>query len=154
MKALNFSLERCEKEWHGLLSSDGERHADKKLPSPPPLPTATFAQRVRKMMSARRLSQSELARLVGYTPTGVWNWLQGNTLPRAETLAALAEILDVTEDWLRDGDDLEVHEDADPEQSTSSETLADKIDNFRFEIAALAGCDVDRVKLTLEFGSS
>lgn len=117
----------------------------------PPMPTDTFPQRLRKAMSQNRLSQSDVARAVEYTPTAVWNWLQGNTLPRAETLTALAGILGVSEDWLRDGDSSEPEERPAPQQIPSSGTIAERVESLRVEIAALAGYDVDRVKLTLEF---
>jgi transcriptional regulator with XRE-family HTH domain len=119
----------------------------------PMMPTATFPDRLRKMMASRRLNQSDVARLVGYTPTGVWNWLQGNTLPRAETLTALAGVLDVTEDWLRDGDTARTEDLGAPTQITSANTLADKVERLRREIAALTGYDVEGVKVTLELAS-
>ncbi|SJM34355.1 helix-turn-helix domain-containing protein [Mesorhizobium delmotii] len=118
-----------------------------------PQPTATFAQRLQLRMSAKRVSQSELARLVGYTPTAIWNWLQGNTLPRAETLAALANILEVTEDWLRDGDPVKAAEDVSEEKALEPKTMAEMIEHLRANIANLTGYEIERVKLTLEFSS-
>ena len=126
----------------------------------PGLPIATFPQRLRTMMVTNGLSQSDIARQVGYTPTAIWNWLQGNTLPRPETLTALANLLDVTEDWLRDGDVLVTDGDtvddgfADSENIAEQETIAEKVDRLRAEIAALTGYHQSRVRLTLEFGSN
>jgi transcriptional regulator with XRE-family HTH domain len=115
------------------------------------MPTETFPQRLRKAMSQNRLSQSDVARAVGYTPTAVWNWLQGNTLPRVETLTALAGSLGVSEDWLRNGESSQAEQGRAREEAASSETIAERVESLRVEIAALAGYDVDRVKLTLEF---
>lgn len=114
-------------------------------------PTATFAQRIATTMARKGLSQSDVARGVGYTPTAIWNWLQGNTLPRSETLAALATLLDVTEDWLRDGDAPAANADA-PDQTAASQTIAEKVEGLRAEIAALAGYELDYVRVTLEIG--
>jgi transcriptional regulator with XRE-family HTH domain len=104
------------------------------------------------MMAQKGLSQSDVARGVGYTPTAIWNWLRGNTLPRAETLTVLANLLDANEDWLRDGDALTPDLDAAPEQLASSETIADKVESLRAEIAALAGYELDYVRVMLEIG--
>ncbi|WP_027165196.1 helix-turn-helix transcriptional regulator [Mesorhizobium sp. WSM3224] len=111
----------------------------------------TFPERLRAKMIVNRLSQSDIARLVGYTPTGVWNWLQGNTFPRPETLSALAEKLDVTEDWLRDGD-ATPDSDSSPDENEQPESIAERMESLRVEIAALIGFDLSRVKLSLEFG--
>ena len=119
---------------------------------PAPPPTATFAQRVAVMMARKGLNQSDVARAVGYTPTAIWNWLQGNTLPRSETLSALAALLDVSEDWLREGDASAVDDAASAGQISKSETIAEKVENLRAEIASLAGYDVDHVRVTLEIG--
>jgi transcriptional regulator with XRE-family HTH domain len=117
----------------------------------PPMPTATFAERVKAKMKAKGIRQSEIARQIGYTSTGVWNWLQGNTLPRAETLSALASILDVTEDWLRNGDAAEISVEPISESAPGAETMAEMIEALRAKIAVHAGYDLERVKLTLEF---
>ncbi len=114
-------------------------------------PTDTFPNRLRARMMVKGLSQSDIARQVGYTPTGVWNWLRGNTFPRAETLVALAAKLDVTEDWLRDGDAIP-DADASPPETEHPETIAERVESLREEIAALTGYDLNRVKLTLEIG--
>lgn len=124
------------------------------------MPTATFPQRLRAMMANNNINQSDVARQVGYTPTAVWNWLQGNTLPRPETLTALSNLFNVTEDWLRDGDASVVahdtirdeHDTIRDEFDDDPETITEKINRLRAEIAAATGCEVSRVRLILEFG--
>jgi transcriptional regulator with XRE-family HTH domain len=118
----------------------------------PPLPTATFPQRVAKMMTEKRLSQSDVAREVGYTPTAVWNWLQGNTLPRPETLVALSELLEVDIDWLRDGESSSTDRDENEVPISSVESISDRIESLRAELSAVTGCEIAQVKITVEFG--
>lgn len=116
------------------------------------LPTDTFPQRLQSRMVRMSYNQSDIARLVGYTPTGVWNWVKGNTFPRAETLAVLANELGVTEDWLRDGDVSSEGEPASPGIEQPA-TVAERVESLRVEIATLTGYDLDRVKLMLELGA-
>lgn len=113
--------------------------------------TDTFPNRLRAKMITNGLSQSDIARLIGYTPTGVWNWLQGNTFPRPETLSALADKLGVTEDWLRDGDAIP-DPDSPPGENDQPESIAERMESLRVEVAALTGLDLSRIKLSLEFG--
>ena len=115
------------------------------------LPTETFAHRIKASMYAAEMSQTDVARAVGYTPTGVWNWLQGNTFPRGETLSALAGILNVSEDWLRDGVMTVTPDEAIPDAEPEAETMAEMIESLRMKIAYLSGYEPANVKLTLEF---
>jgi transcriptional regulator with XRE-family HTH domain len=108
----------------------------------------TFAARVAKMMREKRLSQSEVAREIGYTPTAIWNWLQGNTLPRPETLAALASLFGVSEDWLRDGDAPETN--LIPDDSFAGMSIFEMTELLRSNIAAHNGYSLNRVRITVE----
>jgi transcriptional regulator with XRE-family HTH domain len=45
-----------------------------------------FGVRVQKAREARGLKASDLARLVGVTPTAVWNWENKGRRPHADTL--------------------------------------------------------------------
>ena len=102
----------------------------------PPMPTATFAERVKAKMKAKGLRQADIARQIGYTSTGVWNWLQGNTYPRAETLSDLANILGETEDWLLNGDAAEISVEPIAESAPAVETIAEMVETLRAKIAA------------------
>lgn len=117
--------------------------------------TAKFAGRLQKVMILKGLSQSEVARELGYTPTGVWNWLQGNTFPRQETLAQLSALLDVDEEWLREGDPMPAVDGDDPSgDGAGKESIARRIEELRSEISALLGCELSRVKLSFEIETS
>jgi len=112
----------------------------------------TFVQRLQLAMWRKEISASELARLVGVTPTAVWNWQQDNTLPRPHTLSAIADVLEVTEDYLRDGP-TKVSEEISANDLSESETVAETIENLRIRIARENGFKIERVKLILELVS-
>jgi transcriptional regulator with XRE-family HTH domain len=60
----------------------------------------TFDSRIRTARRQRGLSQEGLARLVDASKNSVQNWERNGTLPRSETVAALARALDVSADYL------------------------------------------------------
>lgn len=53
-----------------------------------------FGRELRRAMKARGLGSRSLGVKVGYGRTNICQWLAGNTLPRAEKAAILAEVLD------------------------------------------------------------
>lgn len=55
--------------------------------------------RLSQILSARRLSQVQLASLVGVSPATVSKWRSGNQAPERETLERLAGVLNVTPEW-------------------------------------------------------
>lgn len=63
----------------------------------------TLAQRFEKARKARKLSQSELARLLGVTRNAVSMWEREESNPKSATLQKAAVILQVGFDWLATG---------------------------------------------------
>jgi transcriptional regulator with XRE-family HTH domain len=61
-----------------------------------------FAEKVRNLLKSRRLSQSELAALLGTSQPQVSRWLEGDTPPRWDYLLKMARALGVTADYLID----------------------------------------------------
>jgi transcriptional regulator with XRE-family HTH domain len=59
-----------------------------------------FAQRLRSARKAKKLTQEELATLVGTTKTTISNYETGYSTPSFEMLNELASVLDVTTDYL------------------------------------------------------
>ena len=57
---------------------------------------------LRRHMKRKRLSQVELARLVGVTQPTVWAWLAGRKNPTLEHLGKLADLTGLTVDALMD----------------------------------------------------
>jgi HTH-type transcriptional regulator, cell division transcriptional repressor len=95
--------------------------------------------RIRLAREAAGLSLNALAKRVGMTSTGVWNWHHDNSSPRSDVLPRLAEALGVSESWLRTGE----------EKRPSHGVLDAVIADARTKIGALLGIDAQRVRLTM-----
>jgi transcriptional regulator with XRE-family HTH domain len=61
-----------------------------------------FAEKVRNLMKLRRLSQSELAELLGTNQPQISRWLESDTPPRWDYLLKMARALGVPADYLID----------------------------------------------------
>ena len=57
------------------------------------------SERLSQILAARRLSQAQLASLVGVSPATVSKWRSGNQVPERETLERLAGVVNVTPEW-------------------------------------------------------
>jgi transcriptional regulator with XRE-family HTH domain len=64
----------------------------------------TFAEKVRNLLKARRLSQSDLAEALGTSQPQVSRWLEAGTPPRSDYLLKMARVLGVPADYLIDAD--------------------------------------------------
>lgn len=60
----------------------------------------TFGFRLRRAMSIRRVKLHEFAEKVGRSPETVKKWRGGYMMPKAETMERIAEILNVSIDFL------------------------------------------------------
>jgi Zn-dependent peptidase ImmA (M78 family)/DNA-binding transcriptional regulator YdaS (Cro superfamily) len=56
-------------------------------------------ERLLQVLAARRLSQVQLAAMVGVSPPTVSKWRSGQQAPEAETLARLASVVNVSPEW-------------------------------------------------------
>ncbi len=56
-------------------------------------------ERLSQALAARRLSQTELARMVGVSPTTISKWRSGAQSPEADALDRLALVINVTPEW-------------------------------------------------------
>lgn len=63
-----------------------------------------MGQRIKEMRAARNLRQQHIADAVGVTLRQYQNWQAGENIPDSEHLAKLAEVLEVTQEWLLRGD--------------------------------------------------
>ncbi|CAN5753337.1 XRE family transcriptional regulator [soil metagenome] len=57
------------------------------------------SERLSQILAARRLSQAQLASLVGVSPATVSKWRSGNQAPERDTLERLAGVVNVTPEW-------------------------------------------------------
>lgn len=62
-----------------------------------------MADRIREARSGTGLSQAEAGRQLGVTRSGVSQWENGHTYPSVRHLAAMAELYDVSSEWLATG---------------------------------------------------
>ena len=56
-------------------------------------------ERLSQVLAARRLSQAQLALLVGVSPTTVSKWRSGPQVPEADALERLATVVNVSPEW-------------------------------------------------------
>ena len=103
--------------------------------------------RIRIARNDQGLSLNALAKRIGVTSTCVWNWDHDNTSPRADALLRVADALNVSVEWLRDGKQSGSVSEAQTKPDTLDLILADA----RHRVAGLLGIDANRVKLTLAF---
>jgi transcriptional regulator with XRE-family HTH domain len=122
-------------------------------------------KRIRDCREALKISQSELAKLVGLSPAAIWHWEAKGRVPRRRTLAKLAGALKVSERYLFEGKyggDLLSEEKetsvrprnavvAQSEPSNGTMTMAAEIEKTRARIAELTGVELTRIKLQLTF---
>lgn len=60
-------------------------------------------ERIKLARERADLNQSDLAGLMGITPQAVQNWEYGKTAPKLSRLKKLAQVLEVSEEWLITG---------------------------------------------------
>jgi transcriptional regulator with XRE-family HTH domain len=112
-----------------------------------------FSSRLKDVMDERGFSQSDLARLLEITPTGVWNWLHNGVQPRPEMAAKIAQALGVNVNWLMRG--VGPRNAETPAQATPSQakTISDRISELAQHIADANGVTADRVKIQVNIVS-
>lgn len=59
-----------------------------------------FAERIKKLRKEKKMSQSELAQMVGTDIRQISRYEGGKILPYAETIVKIANVFDVTTDYL------------------------------------------------------
>ncbi len=116
-----------------------------------------FNDRLKKLRHLREFSKTDIAKALGVSPTCVWNWEQGNTFPRPTALSKLANFLKTTTNYLERGVDLKSESSINgsdfnkAEDNYSDQTLSQVVEKARVEISKIAGIDLGKVKITLEY---
>jgi transcriptional regulator with XRE-family HTH domain len=105
-----------------------------------------IGKRIHDRREAKKISQSQLAKLVGITPATIWNWETKGTHPRPETLAKVAAVLEVSEDFLSSAQEEKTY--APP---TRKGSVPKVIENAKAEISELTGYDVSHIKIQVTF---
>ena len=117
-----------------------------RLTSPPEV----ISKRIKETREKRGITASELSRLVGVTPTAVWNWEKNAITPRRPALEAIAKVLEVSMSFLLSGKE-EIYEreaDAVPKPVAS---VASILEDARARLAEAAGLPLERIKLNVQF---
>ncbi len=60
----------------------------------------SFANRIKQLRIENNLTQKDIAEKLGMTPTGISYWESGNAVPNYETLKKLADLFNVSIDFL------------------------------------------------------
>ncbi|MDS7935643.1 helix-turn-helix domain-containing protein [Acinetobacter sp. V91_7] len=68
----------------------------------------TLGTRLKQLRKVKKLTQQQLADVVGVSKTSVIYWEKDENIPKHESLLALAKALDTTPEWLLTGKDPEV----------------------------------------------
>ena len=109
----------------------------------------SFGARLRELRKARGMSIEGLAKLVGVTKLSVLNWEKDKATPRAESTAALAEVLRVTPEELAGHAAPPEPERRAPGQPGPA--LAEIVASCRETIAAAAGVEPGHVDIAIRF---
>lgn len=64
----------------------------------------TFATRIKELRLKNNLTQKDIAEKIGLTPTGISYWESGNAVPNYDTLKKLADLFNVSIDYLTGND--------------------------------------------------
>ena len=109
------------------------------------------ASRIRASREKVGISPSEFARRVGVTPTCVHNWEKEHhpTFPRQPTLGKVLEVLQVSEEFLRNGNTSAPS----PQTSNTQRSVAEVLDRAREQIALCVGVPKQRIRVTVEVTS-
>jgi transcriptional regulator with XRE-family HTH domain len=105
------------------------------------------SKRIKETREARGMTASEFARLVGVTPTAVWNWEKNSITPRRPALEQIAKVLGVSTDFLLGG--TSGNGVAEPPNAPDSMTAI--VEDARARLAQATGWTLDRIKLNVEF---
>ncbi|WP_447929525.1 helix-turn-helix domain-containing protein [Sphingopyxis fribergensis] len=106
-----------------------------------------LAQRLLRLRKERGLSRAALSDRTGFSRPSIWAWESGKTVPRRGNLVALAEAFGISEHELVAGAPSAAH--ADP--AAGAQQMHALVRTSRENIAALAGVDPGKVKITIEY---
>src|SRR5580704_1921295 len=106
-----------------------------------------ISKRIKETREARGMTASELARLVGVTPTAVWNWEKNSITPRRPALEQIAKALGVSIHFLLTGEGGTMQVD----ETRSVGTVASILEDAKAKLVEATGLSPDRIKLNVQF---
>jgi transcriptional regulator with XRE-family HTH domain len=108
---------------------------------------AEISKRIKETREARGMTASELARLVGVTPTAVWNWEKNSITPRRPALEQIAKVLGVSIHFLLTGEG----ETRQLDETRSVGTVASILEEAKAKLVEATGLSPDHIKLNVQF---
>ena len=112
-------------------------------------PPAVISKRIAETREARGLIPSQLAKLVGVTPTAVWNWEKNGITPRRPALEQIAKVLGVSPSFLLTGKE-ELTETG-PVSPPAIETVSSILEETRKRLSIVTGLALEQVKVNVHF---
>ena len=109
-----------------------------------------LSERLRWLRREQGLSRAALSARTGLSRPSIWAWETGRAVPRQSSLAALARAFGISAREIVTGG-LEGPVSEGPDTRDATEQLQSLIDDSKQQIAALAGVETGRVKITIEF---
>lgn len=106
-----------------------------------------LAQRLLRLRKEHGLSRAALSDRTGFSKPSIWAWESGKTVPRRGNLIALADAFGISERELLAGDTSTAH--GDP--AANAQQMHALVRSSREEIAALAGVEPGKVRITIEY---
>jgi transcriptional regulator with XRE-family HTH domain len=93
------------------------------------------------------MTASEFARLVGVTPTAVWNWEKNSITPRRPALEQIAKVLGVSIPFLLTGkEEIRV-----VDETRTAVTVASILEDAKAKLVKATGVASERIKLNVQF---
>lgn len=106
-----------------------------------------ISKRIKDLREKRGLTRSQLAKRVGVTFAGVYNWEEEDRQPRMDTLTRLAEVLGVTTHFLMTGSEEGAHEEPVKKRKNTVDSV---LEQAQQDFAAAMGLPAERVRVTVE----
>jgi transcriptional regulator with XRE-family HTH domain len=113
-------------------------------------PPEVISKRIKEAREARGVTASGLARLVGVTPTAVWNWEKNSITPRHPVLEQIARALDVSTSFLLTGRE-ELRQVEQEKLPQKEESVASILQNAKARLAQVTGLTLECIKLNVQF---
>ncbi len=113
---------------------------------------SVFAERLKKLLDERNISQAELARRFETTTTTVFRWTKGNSKPHKEVVKSIAIFLGVRFEYLNGDDDFK-NEDVIIEAHKNM-TDAEMADNITNSLNILSGSAAELKQIETMLNSS
>lgn len=97
----------------------------------------TFGERLSNLLSARKITQTELAKSIDIRLASISEWKKGTILPAVDTVIKIANFLDISTDYLLRGEEAVSKEVENFENIAKIEKLQEENKNLKKELEDL-----------------